>query len=499
MKNKILIYCLTFSIMLLGYACTDLTVQETDSVFTETDEGGSLNIDPGEALNTNYNDLGILTAQDHVYSLYAHSSDEMIPPTRGVDWGDNGVWRTLHAHTWDASHAFVLSSWNQMNERAFRCNRTLAATTISPEQTAEAKFLRAFYTTYVMDLWGQVPFREVDEGVDVDPRVFTRSEAFDFIISDLEAALPDLPTAGPSAGNTTASRASANTLLAKLYLNKAVYTSGTPEGPYDFSSADMDKVIEYADAVAADGYSLEANYFDNFSPNATSEIIFTSPTGSPQNRIWMTLHYSQNPSGWNGFTTLADLYNKFEDDDQRKGIPAAANGEAFSGIGYGFLIGQQYNDDGTETIDVRTQLPLQFTEDVPLAGATTDKGIRVMKYHPSNYGDTKYIFYRYADVHLMKAEAQLRKGDNAAALTTVNELRAARGTSALSEIDEATMLDERARELYWEGVRRTDQIRFGTFTDTWSEKTNTESFRVLYPIPALALASNPNLEQNPGY
>lgn len=485
-----------FSVLLMTYSCTDLEVSETDSDFIES-AGGSIDADPSELLNTNYNDLAAFTDQANIYSLYAHSSDEMIPPTRGVDWGDNGVWRTLHAHTWDASHSFVTNAWNQLNERVFRTTRTLAASGISPQQTAEAKFLRALYMHHVMDLWGVVPFREVNEGVGVDPRVLTRSEAFDYIVGDLEAALPDLPVIGPGA-NAAASQASANALLAKLYLNKAVYTSGTPEGPYDFSGADMDKVIEYADAVAADGYAL-SGFFENFAPATTSETIFVSPTGSPQNRIWMTTHYDQNPSGWNGFTTLADFYGKFEDGDIRKGIPAAANGDAFSGIGYGFLIGQQYNDDGTPTIDSRTTLPLQFTPDVPLAGATTDKGIRVMKYHPSNYLDTKYVIQRYGDVALMKAEALMRKGDNAAALAAVNELRASRNAADLTTLDEATMLDERARELYWEGIRRTDQIRFGTFTEAWSEKTNTESFRVLYPIPALALASNPNLSQNAGY
>ncbi len=503
MKNnmfaKLLPVGLIACLLLIYSSCTNLEVQETDSDFIESVEGGTIDADPGELLSTNYNDLAAFTDQANIYSLYAHSSDEMIPPTRGVDWGDNGVWRTLHAHTWDPSHSFVTNSWNQIHERVFRCNRTLAATGITAQQTAEAKFMRAFYMYHAMDLFGQVPFREVDEGVDVDPMVMTRTEALDFIIADLEAALPDLPVAGPSGSNTTASQATANALLARIYLNRAVYVASAPEGPYSFDNADMAKVIQYADAVTADGYALESNYYDNFSPSAASEIIFASPTGSPQNRIWMTLHYSQNPSGWNGFTTLSDFYDKFEDGDQRKGIDATPNGDEFSGIGRGFLIGQQYNDDGTETVDSRTQLPLSFTPDVPLAGATTEKGIRVMKYHPSNFGDTKYVLLRYGDVVLMKAEAMMRSGDSAGALAEVNALRAARGANALTALDEATMLDERAREMYWEGIRRIDQVRFGDFTSQWAEKSGTEAHRVLYPIPAQALASNPNLKQNNGY
>ena len=299
--------------MVFSISCTDLVVDEVDSIVIENEAGGSFSGNPTELLESAYNDLGAFTNQANIYSLNAHTSDEMIPPTRGVDWGDNGVWRTLHAHTWDPTHAYVLNSWNELNSRAFKCNQILASNP-SPQEEAEARFLRAFYMYHVMDFYGQVPFREVNEGVDVDPRVLTRAEAFDFIEADLTAAMPNLPDLGPSVDNTQASKAAANALLARMYLNKGVYTASNPEGPYEFSSADMTKVVEFADAVTASGYSLEANYFDNFSVDATSEVIFTSPSGTPQNRWMMTLHYSQNPSGWNGFTTLADFYDKFEAD-----------------------------------------------------------------------------------------------------------------------------------------------------------------------------------------
>lgn len=480
-------------------ACTDLKVKEADSIVLEDAGGGFVPGDPGELLISAYKDLSAFTDQNNIYSLFDHTSDEMIPPTRGVDWGDNGVWRVLHQHTWDATHPGILASWNQLNQRAFKCNQILASSP-SAQQAAEAKFLRAFYMYHVMDLYGQVPFRNVDEGVDVNPKVFTRSEAFDFIVKDLEDALPLLPNTGPIATNSKATQAAANALLAKLYLNKAVYKASAPEGPYTFDAADMNKVIKYCDDVTAAGYSLETEYFTNFGTGATKEIIFTSPEGTPQNRWFMTLHYNQNPSGWNGFTTLADFYAKFEDGDQRKGNYPTPDGSNFSGIGRGFLKGQQYKDDGSILIDTRTQKPLSFTEDVPLSGAATDKGIRVIKYHPANAG--QYILLRYADVYLMKAEAVMRGGTDPGgktALQLVNALRSVRGASALGSLNEASMLDERGRELYWEGIRRTDQVRFGTFDDTWSFKTVTDAFRVLFPIPQQALDSNPNLKQNAGY
>lgn len=496
--NKTLTSLLASLLVLFSFsACTDLVPVERDSIVQEGGDEGFVAGDPDELLASAYNDISAFTDQANIYSLYAHTSDEMIPPTRGVDWGDNGVWRTLHQHTWDPTHAYVLGSWNQLNSRAFKCNQVLASNP-SPQATAEAKFLRAFFTWHIMDLWGQVPFREVDQGVDENPQVLTRAQAFDFVEKDLLEAIDDLPSIGPNATNTQASKAAAYALLARLYLNKAVYLAENPAGPYTFAAEDMNKVIEYAELVEAEGFSLEDEFFKIFSTDATNEIILTNASGSPQNRWRMTMHYSQNPDGWNGFTTLADFYAKFDANDPRIGNYPTPDGSEFSGVARGFLIGQQYNDDGSETIDSRTQKPLSFTEDVPLLGAATDKGIRVIKYHPANAG--QYILLRYGDVHLMKAEAILRGGSSSeSALDVVNELRAARGASPLTALDEAAMLDERARELYWEGIRRTDQVRFGTFTDEWEEKPASEGFRVLFPIPQQALDSNPNLTQNEGY
>lgn len=479
---------------LLLSSCTDLVVSEKDSLVVKSTGSGPVG-DPTALLAGAYVDLGAYTDQANIYSLGEHTSSEMIPPTRGVDWGDNGVWRTLDQHTWDATHSWNLGAWNQLNQRVFKCGQILAAGP-SAAQAAEAKFLRAFSMYNVMDYWGQVPFRNVTDGVDVNPKVMTRSEAFDFIEKDLTEALAGLAKAGPSATNGKANKAAANALLAKLYLNKAVYKSAKPEGPYTFDKADMAKAIAAADAVTADGYSLEDNYFTNFTKDASKEIIFVSLEGTPQNRWFMTLHYDQNPSGWNGFTTLADFYSKFEAKDQRIGIPAKKDKSNFSGIGKGFLRGPQFKDDGSVLIDSRTQKPLSFTDDIPLAGAATDKGIRVIKYHPADAG--KYILQRYGEVLMIKAEAQLRNGDAAGALITVNLLRAKRGAGLLASIDANAMFDEIRRETYWEGNARTTEVRFEKYI-SGAGVANKNAGTVLFPIPADAVTSNPNLKQNAGY
>ena len=130
-------------------------------------------------------------------------------------------------------------------------------------------------------------------------------------------------------------------------------------------------------------------------------------------------------------------------------------------------------------------------------------GIRVIKY-PIDYksgdnADNDYVFYRYADVLLMKAEALLRSGSTGPALTIVNEIRMKRGASPFASLTPDNLIAERGRELYWESHRRTDLIRFGKFLDARQLKAKTGTERLLFPIPARSLASNPNLKQNPGY
>lgn len=491
-NNKLLFLgFLTFG---LG-ACTDLVDPSKDSNILPVTSGGFAKVNVVSFLEGAYKDLGAYTDQNNIYALGQHTTAEMIPPTRGVDWGDNGVWRSLEQHTWDGTNSPVFATWNQLNERAYRCNQILASDP-SPAQAAEAKFLRAFNTFHVMDFYGKVPFREVTQGVDDFPSIKTRSEAFDFIVQDLTEALPNLDAIGPGAANGKASKAAANFLLAKLYLNKAVYKSANPAGPYTFDNADMAKVIEYVNAIEADGYKLDADYFNNFTVNAKSETIFVSLEGTPQNRWFMTLHYDQNPSGWNGFTTLADFYDSFEPNDKRFGIPAKKDGTAFSGIGQGFLFGDQFKDDGSVLIDSRTKRQLSFTKDVPLAGAATDKGIRVIKYHPASAN--KYILMRFGEAYLMRAEAQLRSGDNASALASTNNLRSLRGASPLGSLDLEGMFKEIGNETYWEGGKRTVEIRYQKYINGFGV-TNQGPHTVLFPIPTAALVTNPNLEQNDGY
>lgn len=506
MKNAI--KWLFISVLFAGMSCTDLEIEPTDSKFDSL-SGEFSGVDPAASLDGLYGAMrGQIETQENLYALAEVSSDAFIVPTRGTDWGDNGVWRNLHDHNWDAVHSFIKNTWNNLNQNVY--NATLIIDPRSggtPQQVAEAKFLRAFNTYWLVDFYGQAPFRTPDEGPNVNPSVKTRAEAFDFAVQDLTEAIPDLPASGPGNTLNRASKVAAQYLLAKLYLNKFIFLESSPE------AADMNKVIEYVDAISAQGFGLQAGYFDLFTEAVNTETIFFT-NSSVGARIWNTLHYKQNApdnqgGGWNGFTTLSEFYDLFEGSpnsnevgsgqEERRGFVPTDGSHL--GIGYGFLVGQQYDETGTAMTD-RTGKPLAFTKELPgLLGNNESTGIRVIKYHPENgsYASHEVVF-RYADAHLMKAEAILRGGSSESTpLQLVNELRALRSASLLSTVNEQTILDERGRELYGELWRRNDQIRFGKFSEPWQFKTNTDTYRVLFPIPSTALISNPNLIQNPGY
>lgn len=496
--------------------CSDLDEKLNDA--TNSVEAG--NVDVQQLLNGAYANLRDLQSQDNLFALTTHTSDEVAGPTRGRDWDDAGMWRVLHTHSWTTAHPHVRAVWNTLNRNSYNAQLVLC-NGATGQVAAEATFLRAFNDFLILDLYGKIPRRECNENLLNPPsQLLTRTDAPGILISEVEGAIANLPETGPP---SQATKNAARALLAKLYLNKAVYAAtgedGSPQpGPYTFSAADMNKVIEYTDAISASGqYSLDDNYFDNFIPEngaESSELIFVSENtsgaaaGNVRAQWFQTLHYNQNPSGWNGFVALTDLYNRFEDNDERRYMDLPYIQDNNSGLNAGFLVGQQYDGSGNALND-RAGNPLIFTPEFSLLESGNNlevTGIRVIKYPPDfstpgDAADNDFVFFRYADIMLMKAEAIFRGGtSDETALEIVNELRAARGASVLGALTEGDLSDERSRELYLEGWRRNDQIRFNEFLGTWQQKSNqSDASRLLFPIPSEAISTNPNLPQNPGY
>jgi hypothetical protein len=509
----------------------------------------------GYLLKAAYADLAVLSNQDGLFSLEENTADNSLVPTRGGDWDDNGVWRVLHNHTWDANHGQILGVFNALNKANFDATNVLGFSP-TPSQEGQARVIRAFALYYLLDLYGQYPIRNPGDNLLLAPTVKTGADASNFIISEITASLPNLPVPGdPSVVNQDV----ANVLLMKCLLQKGTFvTRAAPT----FAPADMAQVVSVGNSIiSSNRYSYSANYFDNFAPNnhTSPEAIWLYPnTGGvglnhsgTEDRWMMGLHYNswdkQAPNaGWNGFSTVSDFYNSFgattatadanriggfftgvgaktnKDTilDQRLGGRTTSNLLDYktSGIRSGFLIGQQYNEDGSAQKD-RKGNPLAFdpaiAADMKETGTNLElTGIRLMKYPPDYnfYGgpaNNDLMIYRYPDVVLMVAEAKLRiNAADPTALTMVNALRAARSAAPLPSLslvntsniyDQNTLLAERGRELYWENFRRTDLQRFGVYNNIWQYKPTDAATFLLFPIPSQALAANPNLKQNPGY
>lgn len=551
-KNKNIISALLLTATLLG--CTKLD-QNLNSALTNEQAANALGANGTSLLlQSAYTDIGVPYSDlGAILTLEEVTADEMLVPTRGGDWDDNGKFRSLHQHSWTVDGVdVILGQFNALNKMNFDATNVLAFTP-TEAQAAEARFIRALSLYQLLDLYGQFPFRNPNENLLNAPKVYSGADAVNFIISELNAILPKLSAASPIyQANPDAVRV----LLMKCYLNRgALVNRAAPT----FADADMQQVITLGNAIINSGkYSYSAEYFDNFSPDNGSksrEGIFAYRNFSGvavnnsgvHNRWWPTLHYNQGLpgkiGGWNGFSTVAEFYNSFgvtssptqtladSSLDKRLGGrfyegSATYPGTHFSGLRPGILIGQQYEDSAlTKQLKDRKGNLLRYTSTIASDLKETGNdleitGLRAVKYFPdysnagSNYGDNKagnwLMLFRYPDVVLMVAEAKMRAAaaDNAGALALVNGLRVARKAAPLASMtlvntsnvyDKTTLLAERGRELYWEGVRRTDLIRYGMFLKPWAFKSASDSKYLVFPIPTQALAANPNLKQNPGY
>jgi hypothetical protein len=538
------------SILVLGLFtnCTKLN-ENLISSFPYNPSGGTTSA--AGVLVSAYGDMsGVFHGQDQLFSLEENTSDECLVPTRGGDWDDNGVWRVLHAHAWDATHgqsASVFTGLGTLESDA----TTVLASSPTPEQAAEATFLRSIAQFYFMDLYGQVPYRTVPNynTVNASP-VMGPAALIDTLVTNLTGIISILPASNK---NYQANPNAARFLLMKVLLNKQAFLNR--QTPAAADPNDMAMVYQLGKDIMTSGagLGLTTNYFDNFGPNnggygapgtggMSSEIIFGYPNNGTATNLngtgnggitarWMMgLHYNSWDSkgvyggaGWNGFSTIADLYNSFDATDTRKGnvpypAPNAAGVSPISGLNVGLDEGQQLNETGANITDRKGNL-LIFSQTVNLVETDVKTlegdGIRVIKYYPdyAHYTGTasnQLIFFRYADVLLMMAEADLNgaSGGPSDALAIVNGLHTTRGAAPLATLtlvntsnlyDPTTLLAERQKELYFESWRRQDLIRFGVFLQPWTLKTSDDPKFLLFPIPATQLIANPNLKQNPGY
>lgn len=562
MKKK-LILLLIFAGIVVIEGCTDLKEEVLDEALTgelSSDEvaDGTLSpayaILPGLFLHTNY------------FALQEISTDEAILPYRGgTDWGDNNIYIDLHRHNYTSSHSRVNDAWNSLSSGSSRAlTAIIAMETLddpkAPLYKAEARGLRAYYAMLSLDLFGLM-FKKDDPSLKSE--ILRGNDAVEYIASEL-LAIEDQVSADTGPGRI--SKGAVWGLLARLYLNAAVYRDPYAE-TFNFTTEDMNKVIEYTNKIITSGqYQLSQEYFEIFDDenHTNKELIFAVDQRAELNghnrMAYFSLSGDQFPlpefvsaNGTDGPAITPDFYHTwtdaYEGEDpadvdprffkenliipsdscmagsafeinrgilrgQQYGLLTTAKGQPFTrcGDGTGYKIGKLYNvtrSDKTRLVD--------FTENVNYSdGSGYSNGYRVEKYEFSkkstdgrNKGDADIIIVRFADAYMMRAEAKLRNGDADGALEDVNIVRAsrtARGTPPPALTGTMTldlMLRERGFEFYWEMVRRTDLIRFGKYEDSWTEKSDDNRLKRLFPIPQSAIdgaSVDPGyLEQNEGY
>lgn len=451
---------------------------------------------------------------DEGFSTYLRQywkAQELPTDEAVIGWNDGSL-RDYNDMDWTSSNEFITAMYNRIYYQITLCNEFIRETTDAKLAErgindtniaafrAEARFLRALSYYHALDMFGSVPFVTENDAVgSFLPTQISKAELFNYVESELKA-IDGLLVAAKQNEYGRADKAAAWTLLAKLYLNAETYI-GQPK---------YSETIENCNKVLAAGFSLDAKYANLFlaDNDKSNEVIFPITFDGLRSKTFGGMTFlvhapvggAMNPAdfgingGWSGLRTTSKFVSNF-------------------------------NDPSGNT-DKRA---LFFTEGQSLVVAdifTFTDGFAVTKYKnvtsggvvgsdpAGDFPDTDFPMFRLADVHLMYAEAVLRGGsggNNATALSYINALRQrAYGNASgnVSSINLDFILAERARELYWEGHRRTDLIRFGKLTGAdfvWDWKGNVAQGRGvdakynIFPIPSADLIANPNLKQNSGY
>jgi len=509
-----------FALLIVAPACTDLTETPQSAITPENFYRNEDEVIGG--LASVYAQLR--TTDDEYWNTSEISTDELIVPTRGQDWYDNGKWLDIHGQTFTPTSPAGLdninSAWVNMFQGVARANVVLdgiANTSFASKATvtAELRVLRAWYYFLLMDMFGGVPIA-TDPSIAARPQE-TRDSVFRFIEGELKASRPDLPTTWPSTMNGRITQGAVDAMLASLYLNAQVFTCTVSATGLAPGAARWQDAVTEANLVINSGvYQLATNTTANCSTTGcgwrsnftadnykSPEIIFAvkyiNTSGLGLNFLMRTLHYNQydSPAPWNGYATLADTYASFDANDQRKQI---------------FLVGPQINLVTGLPAKDRQGNPLIFTPDIPnVTAATEGQGVRIDKWpvdpaHVQQDNGNDYAWFRLGEMYLIRAEANNELGNTAAAIADLNLIRARafnppQPTTAVTQAQvRDAILNERLFEFPWEGKRRQDLVRAGKFTSgTWYAKTTSTPFRVLFPIPQTQIETNPQLKQNPGY
>ena len=450
-----------------------------------------------------------------VYDLQTFGSDEAMLPTRGTDWYDGGLWQAMYKHSWDAGHELLGNSWKYLYKVITLCNNSLEKLEEHAELAgedlihwqAEVRALRAIYYWYLIDLFGDVPL-VVSTNVSMnDVQSSERAAVFDFIVGELEATINMLPGSnsiqhGPYYGRIT--QPVSLFVLAKLMLNAPVYTGRNDSNYYK-------RCIYYCNEIENFGFQLEKHYDNNFEATneRSCENIFVIPMDknlytNQQQNIYRSLHYRHAAAlgftGENGTCATRralEVFGYFDEDVDMRFYYNYYSNYLFDRNGH--LITDR---TGKELFYVpeAVELDLSNSPYLETAGARMRKySVDVNNIKDGKLMDNDIVLFRFADVLLMRAEAKVRLGQSGQEEFDLVRARVFMDPM-LCTLD--NLLDERLRELCWEGWRRQDMIRFGRYRSLYTGPDaidESDGHTTVYPIPSAVVTLNKKIHQNKGY
>lgn len=460
---------------------------------------------------------------DENFSIYTRLYWELqqLPTDEAIiAWEGDATILNFHWQTWAPNDAFISTMYSRIFLSISYANEFIRIAEEAIDEygdqmrklQAEARYLRALSYWHAIDMFGNPSFvTEKDLPGAFLPEQISRKDLFTYVEGELKEIIDILPDGGKNAEYAVANKAAALMLLAKLYLNAEVYIN---EKKYNECIAQLEEIFKF-------DYAIDPNYNQIFaadnhkSPEMIFPIAFDGINTQLNGGTTFLIHASRGAKmplhgvdgGWLGIRTSKEipaLFGLNESDFAGAVTPLPSNGD---------VRGNLFYFDAADGWQWEVEDVTQFSQGI---GVTKYRNVTVEGKPAPNadptFASTDFPMFRLADAYLMYAECVVRGGTDgniAEALNKVNEIRINRKASQITqgELTLDWILDERARELYWEGHRRTDLIRFNRFTENgiWTWKGNipsgktTEKFRDLYPIPSNDIASNPNLKQNNGY
>ena len=558
---------LVSSILILGglfSACSGFLDEDPKSKIPEEEAYKSEKLVYVNTIATIYTSFGnrLYGSTDNVHTLQEFSSDAWILPGRQGDWVDGGKWQSLFLHNYGPGNATIKSTWNALYTIIGNCNTSIdnletfiqaGGESYLQDYQYEARAVRAILYYHLVDLFGRVPLVTSSKTVMADVNQSSRSEVYQFIVDELTDCIPHLPSGkcqnmGKYYGRVT--KAVGYMAMAKVAINSPIlskddWNDGSLVGgiakvaPYvnqagknikialDGTTRDAWETVLYCqEQIEKEGYSLQPDFSQNFSKTNDSSVenIWTQPSDGTTYKVsdynpTRTLHAAHASAyglqGWNGACATVEQMKVFkygtDEQDPRMDMtffygPVFVDGKPIdAGLG-----------DGAQLCYNPMDVVVDFKEDVPNQ-TLKFAGARMSKYEVDNttssylnHNNDK-VFWRYADALLLAAEAKVRMGQCGDA--EVNEIRDRVQAGQKSNVTLQDILDERMLEFSYEGMRRQDQIRFGTYTEPTTDRyagvhhnvatgdyvVDNTGFTTVFPIPTSVLELNTKLTQNPGY